>query len=258
MLCIFCSKEVSQSSIEHIVPESLGNHSYILEIGAICRSCNNRFSKFEDKALGKTMLAFERTRLGIPTKKRNPAKASSKGIRFEGHAGFQKNLVTVFGLSEDNIESINDDGSINIQIQDFDKSEMATSKLLLKIGLEAIYQSRKKIYKIYDFSQLKDHLTNKDNIDWPFLTMKILPSNFNSIVRFRDKLELKKIPCELKFSLINDSTLLFNFRYSILSYVINLVNRDLSWTEELLCIDNLANLYPEYLKDNSNSWQHSV
>lgn len=248
MQCIFCETSVIQNSIEHIVPESLGNKSYILEIGAIFRDCNNLFSKFEDKALGKTMLAFERARLGIITKKGNPAKASSNGIKFVGDSIFTKNRITVFGINEENIESINENGTINIRIKDFDKSEMATSKLLLKIGLEALYNSQRKIYKKYDFSDLKKHLTNKENKDWPLLTTKILPSNFISIPRFNDRYNLNKINCELKLLEIDPQTILFNFRYSVLSYIVNLADRNIIWTNAFFVNDEVANLYPEHLK----------
>lgn len=248
MTCIFCETEFTENSLEHIVPESLGNKSYILVSGNICRSCNNLFSKFEEKSLGKTMLAFERTRLGIITKKGNPAKGISNGIGFKGHPKFTKNRVTVSGLNEENIESVNEDGSINVRILDFDKSEMATSKLMLKIGLESLFNSQRKIYNKYDFTALKKYLTNKENNDWPLMTTKKLPQNFISIPRFSDKHNLNKIRCELKLLELNSNTLLFNFRYSILSYIVNLTNRDISWAKEFLDDDNLANLYPVFLR----------
>ncbi|MET4084178.1 hypothetical protein ABIB40_004152 [Pedobacter sp. UYP30] len=248
MQCIFCETSVVQNSIEHIVPESLGNKSYILQIGAICRSCNNSFSKFEEKALGKSMLGFERARLGIVTKKGRPAKASSNGIKFEGDSKFEKNRVTVYGINDKNTESINEDGSFNVKIQDFDKSEMSTCKLLLKIGLESLYNSQRKIYKKYDFSELKNHLTSKTAKDWPLLTPKILPSNFISIPRFNDRYNLNKIKCELKLLEVNPQTILFHFQYSVVSYIVNLVDRNIVWTKEFLEKDELANLYPERLK----------
>jgi len=50
MNCIFC-KEVSDKSIsvEHIIPESLGNNSHILENGIVCDKCNNYFAKKIEK-----------------------------------------------------------------------------------------------------------------------------------------------------------------------------------------------------------------
>ncbi|RZK66334.1 MAG: HNH endonuclease, partial [Pedobacter sp.] len=98
MNCIFCDKLVVENSIEHIIPESLGNKHYILQIGSICRVCNNLFSKFEAKALSIGILAMSRPIAGYATKKGRPAKGQSHGIRFEGNGSYIGNRVTVFGL----------------------------------------------------------------------------------------------------------------------------------------------------------------
>lgn len=43
--CIFCN-EISENSksVEHIIPESLGNTKYIMPKGLVCDKCNNYFS----------------------------------------------------------------------------------------------------------------------------------------------------------------------------------------------------------------------
>lgn len=44
--CIFCNKDSTTSkSIEHIIPESLGNDELILDKGIVCDKCNNYFSR---------------------------------------------------------------------------------------------------------------------------------------------------------------------------------------------------------------------
>lgn len=44
--CIFCKQDSTDShSVEHIIPESLGNKDLILEEGVVCDKCNNYFSK---------------------------------------------------------------------------------------------------------------------------------------------------------------------------------------------------------------------
>lgn len=44
--CIFCGGDSADSkSVEHIIPESLGNSTYILEKGFVCDKCNNYFSR---------------------------------------------------------------------------------------------------------------------------------------------------------------------------------------------------------------------
>jgi hypothetical protein len=249
MDCIFCGKPVVDSSKEHIVPESLGNTHYILQEGFICRKCNNSFSDFEEKALGRTMLGFERSRLGIVTKKGKAAQAQSHNIKFVGDKKFRKNIVTVFGIEEKDIESVAEDGSIKIKILDFDKSDMATSKLLLKIGLESLFQSQRGTFKTHDFTELKEHLTKVNNDNWPILTASTKLEGFQSIPRFMDKKRLKDFRCEILYKEIDENSLLLNFRYSVLSYIVNLKSRSIDWTIPFFKADHLTNLYPEHLKN---------
>lgn len=53
MRCIFCERDSSTSrSIEHIIPESLGNHEHVLERGVVCDGCNNYLArKIEEPVL---------------------------------------------------------------------------------------------------------------------------------------------------------------------------------------------------------------
>src|SRR5215217_7224004 len=46
MRCIFCKADSSAShSIEHIIPESLGNTRFVLPRGIVCDCCNNYFAR---------------------------------------------------------------------------------------------------------------------------------------------------------------------------------------------------------------------
>lgn len=71
MRCIFCKKDSTNSkSVEHIIPESLGNKSHILEKGIVCDGCNNYFAgKVEKKVLEKPYFKNVRHRNFITTKK---------------------------------------------------------------------------------------------------------------------------------------------------------------------------------------------
>jgi hypothetical protein len=69
--CLFCRAQGDFETREHIVPESLGNDTDILE-NSICSSCQNYFGKeIEKAALEKTPIAIWRTYLGIQTKKKH-------------------------------------------------------------------------------------------------------------------------------------------------------------------------------------------
>lgn len=72
MRCIFCQNDSSESkSVEHIVPESLGNKTIILPKGFVCDKCNNYFArKVEKDVLEMPYLTSVRHRNVILSKKR--------------------------------------------------------------------------------------------------------------------------------------------------------------------------------------------
>ncbi|MGI6782353.1 MAG: HNH endonuclease [Acholeplasmataceae bacterium] len=50
--CIFCKESSEHSkSVEHIIPESLGNDTYILQPGIVCDKCNNYFARKVEKPI---------------------------------------------------------------------------------------------------------------------------------------------------------------------------------------------------------------
>lgn len=71
MQCIFCHKDSTASnSVEHIIPESLGNKHIFLPKGYICDECNNYFAvKIERELLEQPYFKSMRFRNEILTKK---------------------------------------------------------------------------------------------------------------------------------------------------------------------------------------------
>lgn len=71
MYCIFCKNEsISSRSIEHIIPESLGNVTHTLPVGVVCDKCNNYFArKVEKPFLDSLYIQERRFYAGIPNKK---------------------------------------------------------------------------------------------------------------------------------------------------------------------------------------------
>ncbi len=71
MKCIFCKSDTSTSkSVEHIIPESLGNKKNILPKGVVCDNCNNYFGKkIEKYVLEMPYFKSLRGRLKIENKK---------------------------------------------------------------------------------------------------------------------------------------------------------------------------------------------
>lgn len=71
MICIFCKEESSDSkSVEHIIPESLGNKDLILPKGIVCDKCNQYFAvKVEKPMLEMKYFRNVRFRNNIKSKK---------------------------------------------------------------------------------------------------------------------------------------------------------------------------------------------
>lgn len=78
MNCIFCHKDSSTSkSVEHIIPESLGNKLHILPKGYVCDEYNNYFArKIEKGLLEAPYFVSARFRNEILTKKNKLVKQS--------------------------------------------------------------------------------------------------------------------------------------------------------------------------------------
>jgi HNH endonuclease len=72
MRCIFCKNDSSKSkSVEHIIPESLGNTTKVLPKGIVCDTCNNYFArKVEQPFLEAPALKALRFHQVVPNKRR--------------------------------------------------------------------------------------------------------------------------------------------------------------------------------------------
>jgi hypothetical protein len=71
MRCIFCKQPSNNSrSVEHVIPESLGNHTLVLRPGAVCDACNNYFSrKVEAPFLNAPWIRMLRHEQGVASKR---------------------------------------------------------------------------------------------------------------------------------------------------------------------------------------------
>lgn len=72
MRCIFCQLDSRDSrSVEHIIPESLGNVEYTLPPGVVCDTCNNYFArKLEQPLLQNPWIVQARSSFGIVNKRK--------------------------------------------------------------------------------------------------------------------------------------------------------------------------------------------
>jgi hypothetical protein len=144
MTCIFCKNNSSDSkSIEHIMPESFGNKTYVLPKGAVCDKCNNYLSiKIEKKLLEQDFFKNLRHRNVIESKKGK----IPKGLAIVPKTGFEAEIIfnkeyPIVNVDKESFNAIMN-GEVNELIIPFipepEKTNRIISRFLCKVGLEAL------------------------------------------------------------------------------------------------------------------------
>lgn len=192
MRCIFCKVDSSTSkTIEHIVPESLGNIEHTLPQGVVCDGCNNYFAiKIEKPLLDGAYFRLSRFRNSIANKKgRIP---TAKGIYLDSATIVEvckiDETLSVYPTNEKDgdrfVRSILSKKTGNLIFpvdpeQESDKRLM--SRFIGKIAIEALAQRLRPIEAIQseitnkeELDKLRDYVRwNKGERDWQFNRRKI-------------------------------------------------------------------------------------
>lgn len=143
MICIFCRNPSNDScSVEHIIPESLGNHTLVLPPGVVCDSCNNYFSrKVEKQFLESPAIKSLRFHEEILSKKGKIP--SLDGVLTPGfHAKFsrdpKKDSITSVSLSEDALRHLACEGKGVFLLSAEPPSPLVLSRFMAKVALECM------------------------------------------------------------------------------------------------------------------------
>ncbi|PKL28540.1 MAG: hypothetical protein CVV46_06080 [Spirochaetae bacterium HGW-Spirochaetae-2] len=155
--CIFCNSEGPFTTIEHIIPESLGNTDDILERDGVCDSCQKYFGKeIEQYVLSKSCLGFYRVLLNIKTKKNRepifdlsrPEKNSGKipsyhprsdyGLKFFPYNGDDANRIEVEIVEDERFNKMLADNKIEIVMTPY--MVVNIGRFLGKIALELLFK----------------------------------------------------------------------------------------------------------------------
>jgi hypothetical protein len=167
--CIFCNNENRNdfTSVEHIIPESMGNSIYFLEKGWVCKNCNTLFSLFEKMVQEKTIFGVQRCIDGVISKKGKPTKAKLCAIDFTSNP--EKPGTAYFEIRDKSAPITIKDDTFEMEFPVSDTNAKYTSRLLLKIGLE--------IELVYRYSIKKDKgniqsaikfVLSVSNIEWHY------------------------------------------------------------------------------------------
>ncbi len=104
MRCIFCKGDSNQSrSVEHIIPEALGNIEHVLPRGIVCDTCNNYFArKVEGPLLETQWFRHARSRQAIGNKRGfiPPMSGIVPGARLGANVWLDGPKLTLGGLNE--------------------------------------------------------------------------------------------------------------------------------------------------------------
>ena len=194
MNCIFCKTSTKDSlSVEHIIPESLGNKGHILEKGIVCDNCNNYFAiKIERPLLDLEYFKCLRARNEIESKK---GKIPIENVLFEG-SNFHSEIrrpqnSTILDVTINDLDFFGQiqNGKIEKLIYSVQLSppldNYFISRFLAKVAIEAIAQrlsvSEEGLKYLVDetqFDEIREFARyGKRYKSWPYHIRKIYEEN---------------------------------------------------------------------------------
>lgn len=195
MRCLFCKNSSDDSkSIEHIVPESIGNTKYVLPKGFVCDKCNNYFSrKVEGPLLSHTSFRNLRAWYQVPTKKGVMPRLQGFvagtdvgiGLRLgpDGRPDIKlereldrKKLVNAQALAGQDVVAF-------VFSRDFSPPQREMSRFLAKVALEALalrFSEDAKLIQLLTDDPHYDRIRNwarrgECSVEWPYHYRAIAP-----------------------------------------------------------------------------------
>ncbi len=243
MNCIFC-KEISDNSksAEHIIPESLGNKSHVLDNGIVCDKCNNYFaSKIEKEVLELSYFKSLRHRNYILNKKNKLPRENGYIIHTNGG---QIEIVQRFeNILEVNIENkgifnLVEEGKVDklyipiLSLPPVDN--VFISRLLGKIALEALAQRvqqveewNKDFIEYEELDNLRNYVRYGQGKFWVYNVRRVYNESNTFKERKLDIDEEYQILHEFDFLYIDDKYLYFICIIMGVEYAINVGERTL-------------------------------
>lgn len=191
VLCLFCKCEAAGSkSVEHVLPESLGNTTLTLPPGVVCDECNNYFARKVEKPIMEladiNALRFHQR---IPNKRR-------KIPRLDGTVGpdapatvqplISGPFVAKVEVSPEALGLIFHDGAnvINLPGSEDTWDEVLTSRFLAKVALEAMAtrfvpheEGLRYLATEPQFDPIREYARRGGRHPWPYNSRRIYDAN---------------------------------------------------------------------------------
>ncbi|MBP3710399.1 MAG: HNH endonuclease [Treponema sp.] len=167
MRCLFCKQDSSNTrSVEHIIPESMGNKKLILPLGYVCDKCNNFFArKVEKPFMDIDNIKLWRAYESLLNKKGRAAvfdasfNSERVSISFDDKEPFCFRIMS--SKDFDNIVK-NGNGKLSIPIFTNEtkiENSITISRMIAKMALEFW------AFKLKDISNSLDEIIDDDNYD---------------------------------------------------------------------------------------------
>ncbi len=251
MICLFCKENSTNSkSVEHIIPESMGNKEHILPRGIVCDKCNQYFAvKLEKPLLEKPYFRNARSRNIVESKKNNIPLGD--GFVFgrdmdKVQFGFEDGRNFVVFENEEVLSKVlsKGKGSFIIQMNDEpEKDDLIISRFLAKCALEFLATYIKddfwleEIINKKELDQLRNYARYGSGKFWKYSQRRI----YDEEDRFTDHIyhpEPYEILHEIEFLYLECQVMYFVIVIFGIEYVINLGGSELE-------------LYFDWLKKNN-------
>lgn len=237
MRCIFCkTKSENSKSVEHIVPESLGNVKHILKPGIVCDKCNNYFArKLEKPLLESQYFLYSRFENVVPNKKRripivNGFHPRSRSIvDVEVTAEGMRIIVNKADVPQF-LRTSEKGGSLYVPHPEKpEENSIILSRFLGKVAIEALAQRALSIPNAIDvdiidnqqLDELREYVRwGNKNIVWPYHQREIYPHDAMFYSHHDD--EHYDIPHEYTLLYTDEGELYFVLAIFGIEYTINM------------------------------------
>lgn len=191
MRCLFCKLDSSAScSVEHIIPESLGNLSHTLPVGVVCDGCNNYLAREVEKPFlecaAMTLLRFHQE---VPSKKGRVPPATAilaPGIPAVVRRHPKSEFRASVELPPTAIDQIlrAKKGTLILPAEAHLPAGPVVSRFLAKVALEAmaqrlLEQTEGLAYLVAEtqLDSIRYHARRCDIQEWPFHSRRIYDTN---------------------------------------------------------------------------------
>lgn len=192
MKCIFCKQHSGDAkSIEHTIPESIGNKKYFLERGVVCDQCNNYFSReVEGSLLSHISFRNLRAWYQVPTKKgamprmRGFVAGTDIEIGFRLRKGGGIDVAAERQSDQGRLEELQsrEDPLVFMFPREFRPPKTQMSRFLAKMGLETLAlrfaQSSDLLNMLVDeshYDPIRNWARRGNAAEWPYHERQVFP-----------------------------------------------------------------------------------